>query len=130
MMQKFDLYDYLDASGKNDFKDWTTSLQKGQRGKLNAKIDTLAMNGDGLMPHMLTDTPTPGIKKLRVHGNVQLRPLLCKGPINIHQEYTFLLGAIEVGSKFEPKLSDRTAEKRKQDILKNPKQRCNHERVT
>jgi len=78
-MIKFALFDYTDGNGKNDIKEWTLGLEKRDRAKFNAKLDMLALHGSELFPHVLTDTPTPGIQKLRVKGKVQLRPMLCKG---------------------------------------------------
>lgn len=93
----FLIYDYVNHYGQNEFKDWASRLEKPQRGKLNERIDKLALYGDALYPEMLTGTNVAGIQKLRVRGKVQLRPLLCKGPINVEHEYTMLMGAKEVG---------------------------------
>jgi hypothetical protein len=127
----FDLFDYVNANGVNEFKKWTQDLQKPQRAKLNEKLDKLAQHGDDLHPNMLTDTSVPGIQKLRVKGNVQLRPLLCKGPVNIHSEYTLLMGAKEVGDKWLPKNAPTTADGKKSAVVANStKRRKLHERVT
>jgi len=32
------------------------------------------------------------IYKVKIHGQVMLRPMLCKGPINNQEEYTLLVG--------------------------------------
>lgn len=50
------LFDYVDAHGRNRIKEWSESLQKVQRAKLNAVLDKLQLHGDGLYPQMLTDT--------------------------------------------------------------------------
>ena len=83
----FSLFDYTSENSNNEIKEWTKGLQKTDRAKLNAKLDMLASKGHELFPHVLTDTPTPGILKLRVKGKVQLRPMLCKGPINNEKVY-------------------------------------------
>lgn len=102
-----------------------------QRAKLNAKLDMLENNGDALFPLLLTGTDTPGILKLRVKGKVQLRPMLCKGPVDIDREYTLLLGAIEVGGKLIPDKADELANELKATIIASPAtQRKNHERVS
>ena len=64
----------------------------------------LEKEGSNLFPQMLCGTETPGILKLRVKGNVQLRPMLCRGPIEIDKEFTLLLGACEVGGKLVRRL--------------------------
>ena len=127
----FKLFDYCDATGKNIFKFWTTDLQSQQRAKLNAKLDMLMLLGNELFPEVLTGTDTPGISKLRIKGNVQLRPMLCDGPINNGKEFTLLLGAIEVGEKLKPKNADKIANKHKNEVKKDHhNRRVDHERIS
>lgn len=127
----FNIYDYVNLHGQNEIKDWTENeVQKSQRGKLDEKLDKLKLYGDALYPDILTGTPVAGIQKLRVRGKVQLRPLLCKGPIKIHEEYTLLKGAKEIGDKWEPSGAPAAANKIKQEVINNPnKRRIDHERV-
>lgn len=122
----YDLYDYLDATGENQFKLWTRGLEKIPRAKLKSKIDMLRLHGEDLFPEVLTDTPVRGIRKIRVKGNVQLRPLLCRGPHG-DAEYTFLIGAKEVGNEFDPKNALETANARKATIAGDKNRRCEHE---
>lgn len=127
----FLLYDYLSQTGNNEFQTWTEQLQKVQRAKLNARLDMLENHGDGLFPEILTGTNTPGILKLRVKGNVQLRPMLCKGPIEIEREYTLLLGAVEIGGKLKPTKADELANDCKAEVLQQPNtRRKKHERIS
>lgn len=126
----FLIYDYVNHYGQNEFKDWASRLEKPQRGKLNERIDKLALYGDALYPEMLTGTNVAGIQKLRVRGKVQLRPLLCKGPINVEHEYTMLMGAKEVGDKWVPKGAPSIAEKIKAEVIKDSiNRRTEHEKV-
>lgn len=124
------LYDYVDKNGKNEFKAWTQSLQKTDRAKLNAKLDMLSKVGLELLPQVLTGTPTPSILKLRVQGNIQLRPMLCKGPVVADKEFTLLLGAKEVQSNLVPKNADKLADLNKFEIKSDPARRVIHERVS
>lgn len=128
----FELYDYVDDGGKNLFKAWTEALQKPARAKLNAKLDMLKTQGRKLFPELLTGTPTAGILKLRFKaGNVALRPMLCEGPLNMEKEYTLLMGATERDDKFNPPNADKTADKRKNLVKADPKnRRAKHERVS
>lgn len=128
----FELYDYLSEDGTNEFKAWTEGLQKTQRAKLNEKLDKLAEYGDELYPQLLTDSSETGIQKLRIKaGNVQLRPLLCRGPIATHEEYTLLMGAKEVGSNWEPSGAPAKAKQRKAAVVSSPEtRRKTHERIT
>lgn len=126
----YSLFDYLCPKGLNEFRAWTERLETRQRAKLNEKIDKLERHGDELHPHMLTDTHVPGIKKLRVQGNVKLRPLLCNGPVSVRTEYTLLMGAKEVGGKWVPKGAPDSADALKSAVSHEPKKRrTKHERV-
>ncbi len=126
----FNLFDYLDANGENVFASWTRDLQKQQQAKMNAKIDMLELYGETLVPHVLTDTPVPGIRKLRVKGNVQLRPLLCRGPHDVANEYTFLMGATERDSQYNPSSAPETADARRAAVAQDKRRRCKHERIS
>jgi len=127
--KEFNLYDYKDENNNNEFEKWTKKLQKVEIAKLNLRLDMLKHKGLELFPGILTGTPTAGILKLRIKGKTQLRPMLCKGPIDKDNEFTLLIGAIERGSKFIPSKADETANARKNKIIKNTTQRCNHARV-
>ena len=127
---KYALFDYLTDKGINDFKIWTEKLQKTQRAKLNLRLDMLENKGPDLFPNILTGTDTAGIQKLRVPGKVQLRPMLCKGPINTEKEFTLLIGAMEKQDKLQPKKADQIANKRKKDVIKDKTRRTKHERIS
>ena len=127
---KYALFDYVTDKGINDFKIWTEKLQKTQRAKLNIRLDMLENKGSDLFPQILTGTNTAGIQKLRVPGKIQLRPMVCKGPINIEKEFTLLIGAIEKQDKLQPKKADQIADKRKKDVIKDEKRRTKHERIS
>jgi hypothetical protein len=128
--EKFALYDYIDDHGNNDIKKWTRQQEKAQRAKLNVRLDMLASKGFELFPEILTGTDTPGIQKLRVKGKIQLRLMLCKGPINHEKEFTLLIGATERDSCLVPNKADKTANDRKKIIIKNPNRRRDHERIS
>lgn len=116
----FLIYDYVDPGGANQIKPWIGNLQVKERAKFDALLDKLHMHGEVLRPEILAGTDVPGISKLRVHGGVQLRPLLCTGPIDVKTEFTLLIGAIEVGGKLKPKGVEQTATLRKQMVKSKP----------
>jgi phage-related protein len=122
------IYDYLMHDGHNPFKEWTRSLGKPELAKLNQKLDMLERCGGDLPPGLLSDTNLPNIKKIRINGKVALRPLLCRGPINVHTEFTLLHGCIEKDRKL-PKGSLDLAETRRNDIINDRHRRTKHERV-
>jgi len=126
------LYDYLNQRGDNEVADWTRGLQKSDRARLNQKLDMLERYGiDGLPPKLVAG-PLGGhrhIYKLRIDGSVAMRPMLCKGPIDMNREFTLLLGATERDRVLDPMDAPRRAEQRRTEIIANPTRRCNHERV-
>lgn len=127
----FLLYDYVDANGINEFRAWTKSLQTDQRSKLNQKLDALEKMGEGLLPVTLTGTSVAGIFKLRIQGNVKLRPLLCRGPLPEEAAFTLLAGAKEIGSVLKPDGIESTADSRKSAVIQAPAtRRTAHERIT
>jgi len=127
----YKLFDYVDAQGRNLIKKWSDKLQAEQRARLNSMLDRLELHGDTLHPNMLAGSGVAGIEKLKVHGKVQLRPLLCKGPINVHGEYTLLMGAKEIGDKWAPTDAREVALKHKSAIQAAPEnRRKQHERVS
>ena len=126
----FLLYDYVNPNAENEFRAWTQTLQPAERGKLNQKLDMLARDGEALLPHTLTGTTVAGIFKLRIHGKVQLRPLLCRGPKNGENAFTLLAGAKEVGSVLKPAGIESIANGRKTEVIQDPaNRRTAHERI-
>lgn len=125
----FTLFDYIDRRGDNDFAIWTRNLPKRERAILNQKLDMLATSGADLGPKLLSDTPSPKIKKIRINGTTALRPMLCKGPIDNDREFTLLLGASERDRKFFPPNALAEAESRRSEVIANPTRRCMHERI-
>src|SRR5437588_9360141 len=95
------LFDYVNEDGVNEIAQWTRRLEKRQRIKLNQKLDMLQKHGPDLPPQLLAGPIFPHIYKLKVKGNVQLRPMLCKGPIIYDEEFTLLLGAIETDDELD-----------------------------
>lgn len=124
------IYDHLNQKGENAIAEWTRGLQGVQRKLLRSELDMLAQAGPDLPTQLLSGTGVAHIYKLRVKGNVQLRPMLCKGPVENDAEFTILFGAIEVGDVLQPaNAADRAAIIR-EEILADPNnRRCEHERI-
>lgn len=120
----FDLYDYVDEQNVNVnvISEWAKGLQTRQRAQVQAKIDLLSLGGTELFPGTLTGSDVAGILRLRVKGNVQLRPCLCKGPLHPEMEtaFTLLAGAHEKGGKMLPKGVVETAAARKEKVKADP----------
>ena len=111
-------------------KKWSAGLQKKERARLNSKIDALAMYGADLIPGILAPTGVPNIFKLRVKGRVQLRPMVCEGPGHGEAAFTFLMGAKEISSDYQPAEAPETAAAIRNDLLAHPERRTEHERVS
>lgn len=122
------LYDYLDSDGNNVIKIWADKeLQSRDRGKLSRKLDMLEQNGPNLSTDLLSDTHIRTIKKLRINGEVAIRLMLCRGPIDHQGEFTLLFGAKEQNRKLVPRDAEQRAEDNRQEIINNPLRRCIHE---
>jgi len=132
MNQQLKLFDYIDDNGFNVMQAWADGMpmQKRDRGRLDSKIDLLAIAGC-LPPGLVHPTKCRHIMHLVVRGEVTFCPMFCRGPFNnYHNECTFLLGATERDRKYSPTNADREAEKKRADLSVNPTKRCNHERFT
>ena len=117
----YNLYEYVNSSGKNLFKDWREGLDKPQQIKFAVKVNLLRTwpVGTELPPGLITGTSNGHILKMRVHGQVQLRPRLCKGPIDHGREFSFLVGAVEKNFKTVPHDVDSVASTRRQEIIED-----------
>ena len=121
------LFDYVDERGRNDVKRWMKGLEKPDRARLEAKLDTLEEHGPGLPSDLLSDTTDRNLKKMRINGRVAPRPILCVGPSDNSQEYTLLIGAVERDRKWVPKNALKMARERREAILRDPEtRRCPH----
>jgi hypothetical protein len=131
MTDRYKLYDYVNEKGVNEFREWTKTLQKNDLAKLNAKLDMLRREPE-LPPNLLAG-PIDGlpIYKIRVNGQVALRPMLCKGPVNNEKEFTLLFGAKEQNRVLVPSDAVIQAAARRVEVKSFPaKRRVDHERVT
>ena len=121
------LFDYVTPQQKNDILAWLSALQKRERARIESKFDMLEEHGLSLPAKLLTDTPDPKIKKMRVNGAIALRPLLCVGPIDMAGEFTLLKGATEKDDEFAPKDAVEVAASRRVQVSENPTdRRCDH----
>src|SRR5919109_407392 len=124
-MAELTLWDFLSARGENVILRWVKDarLTPRDRAALNQKLDRLRqMDFDLAIGTKLLAGPIEKqrhIYKLVIHGDVMLRPLLSRGPIDPEAEYTLLLGAIERGGKL-PKDAPQQAEDNRLIVLDDP----------
>jgi hypothetical protein len=132
-MDRFRLYDFLTARGRNAILEWVKDerLSSRDRAMLNQKLKRLSqLDYDLAVSTKLLSGPIyRNIHKLIIHGDVMLRPMLCRGPIDNSVEYTLLLGAIEKGGKL-PKGAKEEADERRTIVIDDSSRRVPHERIT
>jgi hypothetical protein len=125
------IYEFLDERGQRVLAVWfrRERIQKKARILFDQKVDLLVKCGPDLPPELLAGPVDGHIYKLKVraHG-VQLRPHLCKGPLNNETEYTFLYGAIERNNELEPRDVAERAERNRRVILEDQRRRLPYER--
>jgi len=130
------IFDAIDTSGLSNLVAWVAKEKIAKRdiGQLNQKIDMLEQHGPDLPPKLLAGPIkskrnkklVSHIYKLIIHGDRMLRPMLCKGPIDLPTEFTMLLGAIEVGGVLDTDSAD--AETVRLNIIADKNLRKEHER--
>lgn len=125
MESDWKIYDYCDHRGVNLIEKWLNEdLEVPERARMIRKLDALRKNGPDLSSELLSDTPSPHIKKIRVNGRVAPRLLLCRGPVNmVEQEFTLLFGCTERDRKFVPPNAVGTAEENRRYVTADPKNR-------
>ena len=124
------LYDYRDHRGLNPIRQWCERLQKQDLARMNQRIDLLREKGKDFCPGLAGPLHgSPHLYKIKINGSVAARLLLCKGPISMEAEFTFLLGAFETDDELSKGILE-TAESYRQAIILNPGQwRGSHERA-
>lgn len=124
------LYDYRDKRSRNPIKEWCEQLQKPDLARMNQRMDILAEKGKDFCPGLAGPLHgSPHLYKIKVNGRVAARMILCKGPIEMEGEYTFLLGAFERDDEL-PAGTLETAEAFRQEVILDPNQRrTRHERA-
>lgn len=132
MVSFIKLWDFVSARGENVILRWVKDdrLTVRDRAKLNQKLDRLSQIEFELAidTKLLAGPIYKDIYKLVIHGDVMLRPMLCRGPFEIDGEYTLLLGAVETGGKL-PQGSKTRASANRQELLADRSRRCAHVRI-
>ena len=109
--------DFVNDRGENVILDWLNGLSnKKAKVRINTVISRLELMDNLELPHarMLRGS-CDGLIELRIPcDGVQYRPLCCYGPGP--NDVTLLIGAIEKGSKFEPKSACAIALERKRSV--------------
>src|SRR3569833_3934605 len=98
-MDIWQIYDHVDAKGRNVLEAWLDGLDPRARAKAHAKIVMLRQYGGGLPKDILSDTDETSIKKLRVKGRINWRVLLFKEPTGRAVDFTLIDAVYEKDNK-------------------------------
>jgi hypothetical protein len=125
------IWDFVSPRGENEIARWAgdQKLTNGDRAKLDQKMDRLAQVDFQLAvgTKLLNGPIRKEIYKVKVHGQVMMRPLLCRGPVSKETEYTILKGAIEKDWKLIPATCLQDAVDNRNAVIGDPdKRRCAH----
>lgn len=87
-------YEYVDRRGRREMTDWP--LGHRQRRALNRKLDILKqVDRRQALRVVVFKVKGPGLYKIKVTGNVQIRPRLCFGPLASEVEVVTLLQRVD-----------------------------------
>lgn len=126
---RWKIFEYIEGD-RSTLHKWLKDedVTERDRGQLILKMDLLAMHGTDLLTGILAgpiaskrkpkELRGSQIYKLKVKGDRQLRPMLCKGPVDMSGEFTFLIGAIETGGVLDVDALE--AEDRRQEVIADP----------
>jgi len=126
------IFEWLDARGNGVISD--ARLQVQQRAKLDQKLGMLRRAevdqfGRVNLPEGLLAGPgvygQKWIYKLKLQGNVALRPMLALGPVDREREWTVLFVAEERDRTLHPpgRIAAAEAEARRQQVITDPRRR-------
>jgi hypothetical protein len=118
-MKEWTIKVYVDEKGICDFHEWRKQIPPKARARMRNILSFMEITKDWTRtPYFRPLTDYAGICEIRfIVQNIQYRPLGCYGPGE--KEFTFLVGAKEVGRKFNPLSAPDTAIERRNKILKN-----------
>lgn len=125
------LWDFKDPRGHNVIKEWGERQTTKDQAKLDQKFDRLGqLDFELALGTKLLAGPIKNFRhiyKMTIHGQVQLRPMLCKGPQDLEREYTLLVGAIEKDFRLTP--SAGVADSNRTVLVAHSDRRGPHERI-
>jgi hypothetical protein len=105
IMIKCVVFEYQRENGRGCITDWLRGFSAGPRARFHVRLDQIELHGVGesveetkmICPHI-----ADGFYKVKVKSVPVLRPFLCRGPVEMSSEVTFLIGAIEEDDQLYP----------------------------
>jgi hypothetical protein len=130
---RYALFDFSTPRQESIISNWAKAekLSKTDRAKLNQRLDRLKqIDFDLAIGSRLLNGPLKKeIYKLIAHGQVMMRPMLCRGPFDKDKEYTLLVGAIERNFKLEPSTCLSEAATNREILVNDKSRRVSHVRL-
>ena len=125
LLYKMDVYDFIHVRQGNVIGKWVRELRGPDRARFKLKVRALSqIDYDRAIGTKLLQGPVyKHIYKLKIHGEIMMRPLLCRGPIDNDSEYTLLVGAREENFKLLPSSAPGEAGERRQQVIDDPANR-------
>lgn len=113
------------ANGRDVSQEWANGLRLALaiRARLDQALDRLCQLPFEAVLHTHLLAPMgkhKHILKLRVNGQVAVRILLCRGPLDGETAYTLLVGAVERDWQLEPRDAPEKASSRREQVLAEP----------
>lgn len=124
------IYEYIDGRGKGVITEWRRSLQSAERALLDQHLEDLEEFDDpSHLPGLFFGSrkKAPHIIKIKIGGKIRLRPMACRGPIDLNREVTILFAAVERDGKLVPTDAPERAEKRWLEIRSDQNRRRRYE---
>jgi hypothetical protein len=128
---RYELYEFLTTRDRPIIHEWVKQarLTTRDRAALNLRFKRIRQVDFDLARGTLFNGPIhKHVYKCVIHGEVMLRPMLCRGPFDLEVDYTLLLGAIERNWKL-PKGAVEQAEQNRDTIIGMPTRRTRHETI-
>lgn len=126
------LWDFTSVHGRNLIAGWASNLSSRDRAFLDEKLDFLCgIEFEVAIRLKAVAGPLRGnnhIYKLRAHGQVQMRPMLCRGPRDNNSELTLLEGAIERNGRLHPSDAPDRASRNREELKQDFRRRIPHAR--
>lgn len=125
---KREIWEFLVNGQHHVIRKWLDDedISARDRAKLDFSLNRLRTLDFALVSNKLMAGPLKGSKvyKLRLRcENRELRPMLCRGPVESPLDYTLLHGALEIGNSLRPSDAIDRADRNRKTLIAKPKWR-------
>ena len=125
---KREIWEFLVDGQHHVIRKWLDdeAISARDRAKLDFSLNRLRTLDFALVSSKLMAGPLKGSKvyKLRLRcENRELRPMLCRGPVESPLDYTLLHGALEIGNALRPSDAIDRADRNRKTLIAKPKWR-------